>query len=177
MKIKPNRKLAAKLTGEFNLQGEDMAKFEQLVNLFHDQSVEGGRSFDEAINRLDFESAAAKAFDKYVKTPPTKLQSYLAIVNLAWEKIYPILKDTAKKVILTTIRDWQYTVKLYQRMLVFEVGYVSGHVSDLDKHYAQENRLKPLSAFEKWLTKELAEHERKQRRIAWSNIMEETMMY
>lgn len=176
MKIKPNGSLVSKLTGEFKLQGEDKSKFEQLVRLFHDESVEGDCSFDEAINKLDFESAAAKAFDKYTKTPPTKLRSYLAIVAFTWEKIYPILKDTAKKVILTTIRDWQYTEKLYQRMLVFEVGYISGHVSEIDKHYAQENHLKPLSAFEKWLTKELAEHERKQRHIAWSNIMDETMM-
>jgi len=67
---------------------------------------------------------------------------------------------------LTFIMRTKWFKQLHKRVIVCEVG-VFGHWSEMDGGRAQEQGLRPLNPFEKWLTKPLIEQERTWRRRAF----------
>ncbi len=59
-----------------------------------------------------------------------------------------------------------YWLRLCQRAQFNEIG-LSGHVSDLDRAFATNNKYEPLSKFEKWLLVPSIKEEKKYRQKVW----------
>ena len=71
-----------------------------------------------------------------------------------------IVSDLTRVVILFSYDVVKRLDPLLKRAIATEIGF-SGHVSQLDKHYAEQNNIKPLNRFEKWVLAPLIEEEKK----------------
>jgi len=61
------------------------------------------------------------------------------------------------------------------RALFTEIGYFSGNVSALDRRYAEENNMKPLGRFWKWLLRDWISWEKTRRSGGFKQVVYETL--
>lgn len=94
-----------------------------------------------------------------------------------------VQKKTLKERIVGGIRMWLFILytrlglynrlRVQERMMAHHVGYLSGHVSDIDRMYAEEHNLKPLSGITLWMMEPIIELEKLLRQNMFRQSMSE----
>lgn len=76
------------------------------------------------------------------------------------------IENRIRTTILMLIYKTDWFRKTWERALLLNIGF-SGHVSNIDKHIAQKEGLKPLNRFELWLMTPLIIAAKKDRKDAF----------